>query len=665
MAVNASVTIDAVVENSSSNSAVNYSMSCGSANACGTFSASDELGAIVYTAPAAIPSGTTVTITATAAADTTKSVSAAITIVPPIPITVSFPPAMPASLEVNAAVTLNAMITNDTSANPQVKWTVTCGDTDCGSFSPTTTGSEAQTTYTAPGAIPPGNVVKLTATSVTDPTKSASATITITAQAPTLANGTYVFQLSGPAGFNASFVTGVLIAKNGAITGGEQDIAEYTQDSDDDTYSVTIFSSITGGSYATTADGNLQITYNSDYGTYTLNGVLASSSQGFVAQLYGSLGSGTLDLQTSTAAPSGGYAVSLYGGDQFSSPAWIGGIVNVDSAGGISGAGSILDVIDPNAGSVYSGAQSLGAGTVSAPDPFGRVQIQLNPATSSSLPILYLTGYIVDSTHIRLVETGDNSGSNSFQGVLGGLALGQGTNTGQFTDSSFAGSSYVFGATGEDTYGTLEVAGVITANTGGTLTGTLNWNDLSRQGTQAPLTFTGTYTVDPTGRVTLTSLTDGSTFNYSLHLYLTGNGNGLLLSSDTADSFAGQAFQRQAGSFSAASLSGSYGLNAGQADPGSEFGTSPVVGTVSATAENETGTLSGFADSGNGAADFALSGSFTPNVDGIFTGTLSGLDAASRTTVNSMTFYLVDNTRAVAIETDNSQLTLGYLQLQQ
>ena len=337
----------------------------------------------------------------------------------------------------------------------------------------------------------------------------------------------------------------------------------------------------------------------------------------------------------------------------------------MDSAGGISGAGSVLDVDDPSLGSVYSGEQNLGAGTVSTPDQYGRVQIELNPAGSSTLPILYLTGYIVDSTHIRLVETGDNSGSNSFQGVLGGLALGQGTNTGQFSANSIIGSSYVLGASGEDAAGNLQLAGVITVNTGGTVTGTLNWNDLTAKGTQAPLAVTGSYTVDPTGRVTLTGLTDGSTFNYSMHLYLTGNGNGLLLSNDTADTFVGQAFQRQAGAFSGASLSGSYGFNGGQADLGAEFGAATVVGMVTAAVDSGVGALTGFADSGDGAADFALAGGFTPDASGVFTGTLSGLDAASRATVNSMTFYLVDNSRAVAIETDNSQLTLGFMQLQQ
>jgi hypothetical protein len=45
-------------------------------------------------------------------------------------------------------------------------------------------------------------------------------------------------------------------------------------------------------------------------------------------------------------------------------------------------------------------------------------------------------------------------------GVLGGIALGQGSITSQFPVSSVTGSSYVFGVTGMDKYGTLQVAGV-------------------------------------------------------------------------------------------------------------------------------------------------------------------------------------------------------------
>jgi hypothetical protein len=89
-----------------------------------------------------------------------------------------------------------------------------------------------------------------------------------------------------------------------------------------------------------------------------------------------------------------------------------------------------------------------------------------------------------------------------------------------------------------------------------------------------------------------------------------------------------------------------------------------VVGSITSVAEDGTDALGGFADGGNAAEDFAISGSFTPGASGVFTGTFTGLDAASRTTANNFTLYLVDDTRAVAIETDDSQLMLGYLQLQ-
>jgi hypothetical protein len=665
MAVNASVNVDAAVENSTSNSAVSYTVTCASAGACGTLSPSDELGAVIYKAPATIPSGGTVTLTATVAADTTKSVSATITIVPPIPITVSLSGTTPASLQVNSSAPFEASITNDVSADPQVKWTVTCGGTDCGSFNPAVTFSEGGTTYTAPASIPPGNTVTVTATSVTDPTKSASATIVITALTATLANGTYVYQLSGPSGSNANFVTGVLVAQNGAITGGEQDSVAYTTDDNGDLYPYSYLSGeIGGGSYATTPDGNLQISLSVEGGEETLNGTLASGGKGFVAQLYGSQGSGTLDLQTSTAAPTGGYAISLYGGDEYGEQAWLGGILNIDSAGGISGTGSILDFLGAGYDTLPNGEKTLAASTVSAPDKFGRVQFVLNPGSSSGLPIQNLIGYIVDPTHIRLISLANNSVGN-YQGVMGGTALGQGARTGQFSNSSLSGSTYVFGAANQTQYATVQIAGAVTANANGALSGTLNWNGLTGTTAQSPLPFTGSWTIDPTGRATLSHLTDGSTFDYSLHLYLTGDGNALLLSSDATNPFAGQGFQQQSGGFTAASLSGSYGLNAGLASVSTSFGSATAAGSVTSVAGNGTDSVTGFADSGNGAADFAISGSLTAASNGVFTGTLTGLDSQSRTTANNFTLYLVDNTRAVMIETDNTQLSMGYLELQQ
>jgi hypothetical protein len=660
LAINASATLSAAVTNDSS-AAVAWTLICGSAGGCGSINPSQQPSGFntTYTAPSAIPSGGTVTVTATLVGDNTKTVSATITITPPVPITVTFGGVPPASLQVGVTVSVNAKISNDVSANPQAQWTVTCASGACGSFNPVTTGSEIATNYTAPSAIPSGNTVTITATSVTDPTKSVSALVTITQATANLANGTYVFQLSGSIGSQSNFTAGVIVAQDGVITAGEEDYTSFALDQTDQEYVPPVFAPISNGSYMTTPDGNLQIAINSSVtGTETMNGVIVSSSRALITSVNSSVANGTLDLQSSKAAPSGGYAFSTYGVDFNGQPAGIGGVLNIDSAGGISGSGSVLDITD---GNEVSGAQTLAASMVSPPDQFGRVVFQLFPSSSAVLTSFYLAGYVVDANRIRLVE----SGGDSFQGVMGGTALSQGTNTGTFTNSSLAGSSYVFGVAGEDLNGPLQLAGVFTAGTGGTLTGTLNWNDLTVKSVQSPISFTGTYSVDPTGRVTLSKLTDGSSFTYQLQLYLTGRGQALMLSSDTADVIAGRGLQQQTGAFTAADFNGTYGFDAAQESISfGALGPAAALGPLTAAAGNGTDALTGFVDFGNGTADVAISGSITAAPNGVFTGTVSGLNLAAYTSPDNFAFYLIDNTRAVVIETDNTQLTLGYLELQ-
>ena len=476
-------------------------------------------------------------------------------------------------------------------------------------------------------------------------------------------NGTYVFQIAGPPGNQATFITGVLVANNGRITGGEQDSISYSTDSNGNPFGSPIFQSITGGTYATTADGNLQISIVlSQNQVETLNGTLGAGTHGFVAGINGASTSGSLDLQSSAAAPSGGYAISLFGGDGSQTPTWLAGVVNIDGPGSISGAGSILDVVD--GGGQQSGTYTLGIGSVSAPDGLGRVQIQLQP-TGSTLPPITLVGYIVDATHIRLIESGDTSDPANYQGVLGGLALGQGADSGQFSTAAVAGSAFVFGAQGDDAQGSLQIAGVLILNANGSVNGTLNWNDLTGKTAQTPQPFTGTYSVDPTGRVTLTQLTNASTFSYSMHFYLAAGGNVVLISNDTDDSFDGQGFLQQSTPFTAASFSGTYGLNASQFTPNivaSGLQELPAIGTITAIAGSGSDSVSGFADAGDGGADFAISGSVNIQQSGIFRGSLTGLDPGAPATPGSFTLYVVDGTRAVLIETDGIALTLGNLQ---
>ena len=135
-----------------------------------------------------------------------------------------------------------------------------------------------------------------------------------------------------------------------------------------------------------------------------------------------------MDLQTSTAAPTGGYAFVVNGTDVVKTlPVAFGGVFNIDSPNTISGNGSVTDEIVGN----KVNATALGlSGTLTSPDQFGAVTLNLTaPFGAANKPMsLQFTGYIVDATHIELIETDAVSGSGF--GLTGGVAIGQGNATG-------------------------------------------------------------------------------------------------------------------------------------------------------------------------------------------------------------------------------------------
>lgn len=671
LAVNASANVFAVTvypppAPPNTNFLLAYSLSCGSPGACGTLSGSNQAGGVTYTAPAAIPSGATVTITAASVANPSLSAAASITIGPPIPISVSFFSAVPASLTQGSATHISAQIANDTSINSQVTWSVSCPDADCGGFSPTETSAEALTTYTAPSAVPSGGGVTITATSVTDKTGSVSANIHIMPAASQLADGTYVFQIDGLNSFDDTFTTGAFVASGGTIVGGEQD----TESTDTD---YSLLSQITGGSYSPMPDGNIQVSLNVpslNSQPEVLTGTMIAGDTGFVSGVQGVAGIGTLERQTAVATPTGSYALLLNGGEFYDQGPFAAGILNMVAGPAASGTGGLLDV------ETFQGPGLMVASpsSVSAPDRYGRVLIEVNPDPIEPLTATGLTGYVVDGSRMRLILSGNSENSSFMFLNLGGLALGQGANAGSFSGASVAGSSYVFAAEGHDQAGPFHLAGTLNFNAGGSVTGLLNWNVLTGGTAQSPQAFKGTYTVDPTGRLTLSNLTDGANFNYSMHLYLDGKGDGLVLGSDVNDQFTGQAFERQATAFSVSSLSGPYGLTAGlyAVLPNGVPSSATLTGRINSTPSGNTDTFSGYADLGHGAYDFALSGTVSAAGSGIFQGQLTGLNGIvgsspqpASSLPNAITIYLIDNTQAIVMETDNTQLLLGRLQLTQ
>jgi len=498
-----------------------------------------------------------------------------------------------------------------------------------------------------------------------------------TTQAPLLPDGTYVFHLAGedyhPSTQNSSpfFVSGAFTVAGGVITQGEEDFADY-----EGVASALPIQSL-GSSISLTSDGNLQIKLYTGMsgpvilgvsGTQTINVSLVSSTSARIAEFDASaMGTGTMDLQSSPAAPSGGYAFFVAGLDNNTFPLAVGGIVNVDGSGTISGNGSVFDLNDgqnTKNGLGVQTAQLFSPSTVSAPDSFGRVIFTLTPSNTSIGQIM-LVGYEVNSATIHLVEIRDG-----LLGAMGGTAFGQGSNTGNFSNNSISGFTYAAGARGGDAVGRAQLAGALAFNSDGSVTGQVSFNDLATQIASGSIAAGATYSVDPTGRVTVSSLTatdptSGKTYGpAAFQLYLDGSGDAPIVSMYTGDATGGIGFQQTAG----ASLSGSYAISA----IGAASVTNPTTGITSiypwgavgqASAGNG-GLATGFTDL-DVLANPQAAGTQTPAVSLAGaqnnTGyTIAGLGYAS--TANQYTYYVIDSNRGFAIETDAVQLSEAFAQ---
>jgi len=554
----------------------------------------------------------------------------------------------PATLPANGTASITATVSNDSAAKG-VTWSCTPASS-CGSFNPTATASGSATVYTAPGAA--GSVV-VTATSVTDTTKTASATIDVTVATITLADGNYVYALSGfDANENPYTLDGVFTVASGAITAGEQDFVDDTNGDLHDAINPT------GSGYTTTTDGNLQLTLVTCAGSTctavdtaigpggngmeTINGSMVSSTR-FRLIGYDSFAtsSGTLDAQNATAAattPAGPYIFTAGGYEGIAG----GGILNFSGAT-VSTTGTVVDL--NQAGTIELG-QTISVGSVQAPDASGRLLVQVT-LTDANTTVINLVGYIVDASRVQI---------EAATVPIGGTAYAQNT-----ASLGVSGNSYVYGALGQDGIGPFQSAGVLTMGSSGTVTGAISTNDLANFQVPSAAITAGTYVADTTnvGRYTLTGVTNGVT-TFNIQLYVDGNGNALVLTADTTDELAGPAFQQTA----SATMSGTYVMNDTGADVTNEFELD-AVGPVT----TGTGTFSGFADlnwlntgtSGTQTPDLTVTGAFTAPSGGVSTGTgntITGLDVTTKTNADAFDYYVVDSTRVIAINVEGTATVL-------
>ncbi len=410
---------------------------------------------------------------------------------PPPPVqqqpSIAFQGTPPQSILVNTTASLTATVTNDPS-NAGVNWLLSCANTgNCGALSALHTASGTAVTYTPPLSFA-GNSqpVTIVAYAAAYQAANVNTSINVTAFGSVL-NGTYVFQAQGSdSNLQPYQIAGVLTLDgsgdscSGFVTSGQQTV---------NTVSVgSVMTSITGSSgtpcvpgpssYFVGGDGRGIITLSlpdpadptsGTTITETFSVVVLSSSKALIAEVNSTSSAGTfssvgtLELQNPAAAnvlPIGGYAFVASGTDSIPNPIAYGGVVNINSSGNFLGTNSLADetvqIINQTTG-LYGyvikpcSPPNGPSGSMSwfdSSNPSSVVTFSLSTSQAAGgdcfNSALTFTGYIVDATHIRLIESDDTAASN-FSGFLtSGVAIGQ---TGVLTNASFKGP-YVFDVVG-------------------------------------------------------------------------------------------------------------------------------------------------------------------------------------------------------------------------
>jgi hypothetical protein len=436
-------------------------------------------------------------------------------------------------------------------------------------------------------------------------------------------NGPFAFSYIGSDGAGFLAVAGSFQADgNGHLTSGTQDINS----------GLGIFTNAAvTGTYTVRADGRGSATLNSSPGNTTIDFVLVASGHALITRFDSrATGSGTIDQQTtsafSNAALAGSFAFNLAGIDAIGNPMGVAGNFTADATGNITSGvndsndnGGII-TNDPLTGSIPVAASGRGTATLNT--------------IRGALSFAY---YVVDATHLKIVET-DASLS------LGGEAFRQ---TGPFSNASVSGP-FAFTIAGADLLsgGPFAAGGVLTSNGAGIVSsGTEDFNDAGVVTTNVG--FTGNYTMAANGRGTLTLTTTAGTFTFVIY---PSAGGVLALETDIGFLTTGAALQ-QAGSFTNASLTGTYGFNftgattSGEIDSIAQFtadGSSKVNGIIDV---NNTGGIT-FGQPLAGTFNVATSGRTT-------------LALQTPLGTQNLVVYLVNGNRALFVELDSTLVAAG------
>ena len=471
----------------------------------GTISASG-----LYTAPATIPTTPDVTVTATSTSDTTISAAASVLIQAAVTL-------VPSTTSVGAGQTAQFSATvNLSNSNKSVIWQVngvTGGNSSVGTID--TTGL-----YTAPNVFPvPSGTITITAIAQADPTKKATATVTITAP-PLMISPTSV-TLAG--GAQQTFTATALSQTVSPV------------------WSVSCPSTKAGACGTITSAGLFTAPVSPPPGgVVTIQATMADNSA--------APSSTTATIQVSLATLSGSYVFAL------SSP-------NLQA--GVSEVGLIA--LDGN-GNITSGSLDLG-GNAAGPVAITGGTYSLGTDGRGSATVQTANGnstwqFAVANHNTGLVSALDPNGAT----LTGTLDLQQLPASGSASPQG----QYVISAHGAITGASpapFALVGSITAGTTGNITtGLLDFNNSS-----AAVSATGSYTTaSSAGRGTFTIQTSLGAQDFA---YYTVSATKLLIvETDAAHSASGELVTQPTGPFSGASFEGKYVISMS----GTSIASSPI-----------------------------------------------------------------------------------------
>ena len=621
----AAVTLNATVQNDSTNSGVTWTLTAGGANCtsttCGTLSSATTT-SVMYTPPAGTPASpyNAPTITATSVANTSATATDPFTITAPasLPISISLSNQFTTIAAGAAAVTLTAAVQNDPT-DSGVTWTLTSGgaacSNTCGTLSAETTTS---VTYTPPSTVPasPDNAPTITATSIADTAVSTTDAFTITSASANndgMFKGQYAFLVSG----NFTVLGSITANGSGGITGGEVDIAGVTP------FPRGSSVAITGGTYTVDASDNRgtlsctgangsALTFAFALGT-VVNGVATKGQMMFEGYPV----SGSLALQSSaafsTSALNGPYAFGLHGADGAGNPEVSVGSFRM-SGGTISNG---LEDVNDN-GTLLAGATLTGSlGSSIDSNGRGTFTVTVQGESGSATGAFYVV------SGAKLFALINSSPSSNLFLDCGEILQQTG---GPYSLASLNGTAIVSEQAGGGPNSLNDILGIGTFNASGSAS--FSFDQVQGSGTDQQTTGTAAIVLDSaaSGRFTLTP-SGGS----NIILYMIAPNQAFLLDTSTDTGF-GLVEPQTAETYSNSVVQGSYFF--GTLPLGLPLESAPGPNSIGVVTINSTGAISGTSDdyssSGSGfTLGNAISGSLTLGANGRATTTNSSSETNS------------------------------------